>query len=80
MSGNTNPFYKNCHGNAPPPGSYTHRVAIEVTALSEAQGAELLVFPGTGERRRIGAVQPRTVEKLSAAHVGLVGSVGETCA
>lgn len=44
----------------PSPGSYTDRVAIEVTALGETQGTELLVFPGTRERRRIGAVQPRT--------------------
>lgn len=44
----------------PSPGSYTDRVAIEVTALGETQGTEFLVFPGTRERRCIGAVQPRT--------------------
>lgn len=63
-----------------PPASRTDRAAVEATAFSETLGAELLVFPGARERRHVGAVQRRTVEKLPAAHVGLVGSVGETCA
>lgn len=61
------------------PVSHTDGAVVEVTAGSKTQGAELLVFPGTRERRHVGAVQPCIVEKLSAAHVGIIGSVGETC-
>lgn len=43
-----------------PPASRTDRAAVEATAVSETLGAELLVFPGTRERRHVGAVQRRT--------------------